>query len=987
MGTPYSPYGASWVDDPTVLVHSTWPNAVESSLNQLRTAALVPQVLTLAANATLDPLVRNVNVDATAGNVTVTLPDPNYCSVILQRVDTSLNTVIIQGSAGQAISGYLTYSLAAGDWIEIVGTGTAYVNVFAGLPTVRVEDFGAVGDGTTDDSAAFQAAADSLIHTGGKILCGWRHYRAAGIRGWGHTVLEGVSMGGKLGSSTGGGYFGGSVIAPPDAWAGDKAIWANADYNVERPMATNVTFDGLDSSLNLQSVHGVLYTYLLQPVTVSTTSNVAFAASVVMNAFDANHTIWVGSDPIAAGFQAATAAKPRTVMVSGTMVRYTGTTGPAGPSGTSYGFTGCTAVRGPGFVGTVASMPASVTTGGTAAFSYSDPGARVVNVTVQNLGLSGITARDARVTQVLGVRAVNCSTHGVVLDCPDSHIVGSTALGSGPIASRRGIVTRINSSGTWITNITTWSSVAWTTIQGLSLTGNQTDLYVAEGTLLVGGETGGFWSIAYTSCVYDGTYTNFSGLRGVPSSGNITNSGTVLTSGGTCVAYNVGSNFAVFGEGACLADIKSGDVSGADGFVNSTLANSATTLVVNSTTGWQGTSKAGTCFIGAPAGGTYVWKPVDYSSRAGTTLTLTATLNTFGYSSGVTASPSGNIFQRVSASRNYGVLISGNRCKVLGLETQSTNHAAVRVESAGVMIGPWTDDGSPILVELGRTARRCKACCNAESSAGGVTAGSSPCIFPARFEQGTLTYSSIVGCDLEFSFRATYSTYYMLLSAAPEDLNGAMAAANTVNGFANGMNRYRCFPDGGAAVAPYVVDPYFEQLANRGAASGYASLDANSHVPAAQQALESRLGGDTSNATVSQATTGLSLVLPVGNWDLSGVLRVLASPNDDVQFTWVTSGGTLDGIIRAEGSLSTIGGTGDVTGTATYRGWWGTAAGNLATAIPFGCTTNITHVGISGDLVVTGSPVTLTLYFAQLSHTTGATVIKANSRLTARPTA
>lgn len=51
-----------------------------------------------------------------------------------------------------------------------VGTTPAQADGPHGLPTVDVTDFGAVGDGTTEDTSAFQAAVDHLAETGGGTL-------------------------------------------------------------------------------------------------------------------------------------------------------------------------------------------------------------------------------------------------------------------------------------------------------------------------------------------------------------------------------------------------------------------------------------------------------------------------------------------------------------------------------------------------------------------------------------------------------------------------------------------------------------------------------------------------------------------------------------------------------------------------------------------------------------------------------------------------
>jgi hypothetical protein len=55
----------------------------------------------------------------------------------------------------------------------------------------NIKDFGAVGDGRTDDTKAFQKAADYLGESGGEIYLGDGEYVVDGWNMPGHTTLIG----------------------------------------------------------------------------------------------------------------------------------------------------------------------------------------------------------------------------------------------------------------------------------------------------------------------------------------------------------------------------------------------------------------------------------------------------------------------------------------------------------------------------------------------------------------------------------------------------------------------------------------------------------------------------------------------------------------------------------------------------------------------------------------------------------------------------
>jgi hypothetical protein len=76
------------------------------------------------------------------------------------------------------------------------GTGAVDTTVETKLrESVSVKDFGAVGDGVTDDTTAIQAAIDHLSTTGGKLIIPSGTYRHSGISSTGTRFVEVVGIG------------------------------------------------------------------------------------------------------------------------------------------------------------------------------------------------------------------------------------------------------------------------------------------------------------------------------------------------------------------------------------------------------------------------------------------------------------------------------------------------------------------------------------------------------------------------------------------------------------------------------------------------------------------------------------------------------------------------------------------------------------------------------------------------------------------------
>lgn len=137
--------------------------------------------------------------DATSAATTITLPTAvgvTGKTYTVKRVNTNGNAVTVGTTSGQTIDGATTYVLASPQAsVEVVSDGANWRAVGRPAGTaevVNVRDYGARGDGTTDDTAAIRAAAASVASGGLRL-----HFPA------GNYVVSSVADGTPLLSFTG----------------------------------------------------------------------------------------------------------------------------------------------------------------------------------------------------------------------------------------------------------------------------------------------------------------------------------------------------------------------------------------------------------------------------------------------------------------------------------------------------------------------------------------------------------------------------------------------------------------------------------------------------------------------------------------------------------------------------------------------------------------------------------------------------------------
>lgn len=96
---------------------------------------------------------------------------------IVAAADVDVGTVAVNIDAVNEVSDWIGAGGEAGD-IEVVATGSTEPRTLGDRFALSVKDFGAVGDGVTDDTAALQAAFDQGAATGAAILLNAGIYRA-----------------------------------------------------------------------------------------------------------------------------------------------------------------------------------------------------------------------------------------------------------------------------------------------------------------------------------------------------------------------------------------------------------------------------------------------------------------------------------------------------------------------------------------------------------------------------------------------------------------------------------------------------------------------------------------------------------------------------------------------------------------------------------------------------------------------------------------
>lgn len=129
-------------------------------------------------------------------------------------------------------------------------TGTSLIGMPEGgtladsFSTVSAEQFGAKGDGTSDDTASIQAAIDYVsAHGGGKVVLRAKVYRAANIILKPRVVLQGQTK-----ETT--------MIMAPDNWTGNAVVMWEGFLTYKTDSATQITPGCFSAGLRNITIHG-----------------------------------------------------------------------------------------------------------------------------------------------------------------------------------------------------------------------------------------------------------------------------------------------------------------------------------------------------------------------------------------------------------------------------------------------------------------------------------------------------------------------------------------------------------------------------------------------------------------------------------------------------------------------------------------------------------------------------------------------------------